>query len=412
MSWGGGIDFLRTIADALLQSAREHGRIAELFVLAPAQSFYARIRSRIAPVYHWLKEDCGPHGGRQLREALEQGATTLSQRWQLNHLLEALPPGLRVLRYRTDQEIHEATKKHRLLCVMPCIRPLSPSVRVPWIGYIYDFQHRHLPDMFSAEEKSCRDKAFGVLVSSARCVIFNSKDARQDCLDAFPDRRAELISLPFGASPRPDWLDGRPELLDGYRLPSQYFLVSNQFWKHKNHHAVFDAIRILRDRFGLPDVRLVCTGGPWESRDREYYPSLLRFLDENQLNEHVRLLGFIPKRVQIEVMKHALAVIQPSLFEGGPGGGAVYDAISLGVPVILSDIPVNRELTADLGSLDFFDPLDSYSLARCMKDHLSTPRERRRSREELIQAGAARVQALGNELWRIIDLIINERHPT
>ena len=42
-------------------------------------------------------------------------------------------------------------------------------------------------------------------------------------------------------------------------------------------------------------------------------------------------------------MKNSLAIIQPTLFEGSPGGGVLEDAISIGVPAIISDIKVNLE---------------------------------------------------------------------
>ena len=36
-------------------------------------------------------------------------------------------------------------------------------------------------------------------------------------------------------------------------------------------------------------------------------------------------------------------VIQPSLFEGGPGGFSAYEAISMDKFLLLSDIEVNKE---------------------------------------------------------------------
>ena len=52
----------------------------------------------------------------------------------------------------------------------------------------------------------------------------------------------------------------------------------------------------------------------------------------------------LEKKVQLNLIKYSVALIQPSLFEGGPGGFSVYEAISLGKPVIVSGIKVNREI--------------------------------------------------------------------
>ena len=53
-------------------------------------------------------------------------------------------------------------------------------------------------------------------------------------------------------------------------------------------------------------------------------------MDELGINDDVEIVGHIPKLDQIALLKNSIAVIQPTLFEGGPGGGSAYDAISLG----------------------------------------------------------------------------------
>ena len=67
-------------------------------------------------------------------------------------------------------------------------------------------------------------------------------------------------------------------------------------------------------------------------------------LDTLGISERVHFLGHIPKFDQIGLLKGSIALVQPTLFEGGPGGGATYDAVSLGIPVLLSDIEVNQEI--------------------------------------------------------------------
>lgn len=39
------------------------------------------------------------------------------------------------------------------------------------------------------------------------------------------------------------------------------------------------------------------------------------------IESKIKILGHIPKLEQIELIKNCIAVIQPTLFEGGPGGG-------------------------------------------------------------------------------------------
>lgn len=58
-----------------------------------------------------------------------------------------------------------------------------------------------------------------------------------------------------------------------------------------------------------------------------------------------------------------------TLFEGGPGGGATYEALALGQRVLLSDLPVNRE--ADGGDVRYFAAGDCHALADLMSAALT-----------------------------------------
>jgi glycosyltransferase involved in cell wall biosynthesis len=111
----------------------------------------------------------------------------------------------------------------------------------------------------------------------------------------------------------------------------------------------------------------------------------------------------IPKRDQIQIMKHACAVIQPALLEGGPGGGSVYDAVSLDVPAIISDIPVNREVEGP--AIEFFPAGQAAALADKMKARLAAP-HRRASPNELITAGQRRRAKCAAVLWSAVDAVL------
>ena len=86
-------------------------------------------------------------------------------------------------------------------------------------------------------------------------------------------------------------------------------------------------------------------------------------------------------------------MLQPTLFEGNPGGGIAYNAISLGVPIILSDIPVNLELKSPLAF--FFRMKDPESLKDVMVKHIGGgaiyPRY---SQMELVEQGKSRLKNL------------------
>lgn len=387
--WQGGVDFLRMIGDSLRLGLAD---APELVMLFPRLPTLAAVYQAVVPWRKWLAEGCPAPWRQVLRQQMETSAGARIAR--VREALGELP----VLRFRDDEELAALARRERLDGLLPSFRALDACVRTPWLGYLYDFQHRHLPQLFAEPERTARDAQFAAMAKSARQVLVNSRAVAEDCRRFLGEAGARFVPLPFGAAPIPDWLEERPELLAPYELPRRYFLVSNQFWTHKNHRLVFEALRLLAPAPEAADVGLVCTGSTVDTRDPGYFPSLVRLLDESRLTGRVRILGHLAKRDQIEIMKGALAVIQPTLFEGGPGGGAVYDAVSLGVPALLSDIPVNRELDG-LGLLvEFFAPHDAAALSGLMLERLRGPEPARKDRATLLALGRERRRAVGRVL--------------
>jgi glycosyltransferase involved in cell wall biosynthesis len=146
----------------------------------------------------------------------------------------------------------------------------------------------------------------------------------------------------------------------------------------------------------------VCTGSTTDYRQPEYFPQLEKRIAELGLQQRIMILGRIPKLDQIQIMRNAVAVIQPTLFEGGPGGGSAYDAICTGTPVILSDIAINREVDVEAGTVRFFRTASAEDLAEKMSDVLMR-RPGRLSYHELRQRSDARAERLGSRLLEAIE---------
>jgi glycosyltransferase involved in cell wall biosynthesis len=225
--------------------------------------------------------------------------------------------------------------------VFPVRTSLGKEFPVPWIGWIPDFQHKRLPDFFSKEELRRRDEGFQEIVNDADHIVVSSEDARGDLLRWFPTQPERVSALPFVSVLDDQWFQADPgKIAAQFQLPEKFLIFPSQFWVHKNHRVLFEAIRILRDR-GLNDICLVSTGHTNDYRHPDYFASLQKLLDQNGLNPHVRILGLLPRDVQIQLFRRAVAVVQPSLFEGW--SALVEDARTLGKPIYVSDIPVHRE---------------------------------------------------------------------
>lgn len=217
------------------------------------------------------------------------------------------------------------------------------GARAYWIA---DFQHCHLPGMFQQAEIRQRNRQFTLLAQGKDMVVLSSQTALDDFKTFFPVSCPTHL-LRFATSPEPGWIEGDPEAVKArYGIEPPYLMCCNQFWAHKDHQTLFTALGLLRQKgIVLP---LVCTGSTEEYRNPDHFPGLLRFLEQEGLAGQVKILGLLDRNDQIQLLRGATAVVQPSLFEGW--STVIEDCRLLGKTVVYSDIPVHKEQAIPRGT--------------------------------------------------------------
>ena len=384
--WTGGIDFLRFCISALDSVSPE----TSWSILLPAKSI-SKSMTILAK------------NGIKILAGMKTGRASGIAKSELIDALSSSGARINIVDYRDSASgLARAMQQCRSEVLFPCANSLGPSFPLPWIGYIPDLQHKRLPNWFSERERRARDRVFSRILAEAPAVIMNASTVVQDIKEFYPDHKARLFSLPFCPPANLELFPkvSDPAVLTAYRLPSRYFMVSNQFWIHKAHETAFMALREVRD--AGHDVHLVCTGNTIDYRWPEHCNNLKYIIEKNGLRDFIHILGLIPKDDQLAIMRESLAVVQPTLFEGGPGGGAVYDAVSTGTPSIVSDIPVNREI--DIGVVRFFAAGSAEDLAAKMIEMLDNPPQMP-SREEIFKQLTLRQRELGGLLFDISSMV-------
>ena len=233
------------------------------------------------------------------------------------------------------------------------------DVDLPFVGWIPDFQHLRLPELFTAEELRFRDHIFSAIVQKASVILLSSESARMDLQEFFPEQagKARVAHFPSLFCSIDRGTDG--SALRKYHLPEKFALVANQFWRHKNHGILPLALGYLKRR-GI-EINLVVTGLPSDYRDPEN-ASFSQFFQASAMENvigSIHFLGQIPYGDLVAIMRTAALIIQPSLFDGW--STSIEDGKALGRPLICSDIPVHREQVP--AALGFFDPREPEMLA-------------------------------------------------
>ncbi|MBI3663834.1 MAG: glycosyltransferase family 4 protein [Acidobacteria bacterium] len=231
--------------------------------------------------------------------------------------------------------------------------------KVATLSLIPDFQHVHLPEMFSRAEIEFREQIFRETARRATRVIVFGETVRKD-FEAFAPRHAEKARAlpPISFVPEAIYEEPIAPLLERLHLPEKFIYLPNQFWKHKNHAAAFQAVKILRGR-GV-DVALVCSGFPGDYRHPEYFGEVWQKLSEWDVRGQVIFIGQVAHEDVLRLMRQSVCVLNPSRFEGW--GITVDEARSVGKQVVLSDIPAHREQNPPRAT--YFDPNNAEDLAQ------------------------------------------------
>lgn len=229
---------------------------------------------------------------------------------------------------------------------------------IPILSWVYDFQHVHMPEMFSLKERLVRDWAFSRTARLSTRIVLMSDAVKKD-FESFLPNYAHKGRVLKTASYIPQSLyETDPKSIAAlYQLPEKFVYVPNQFWKHKNHELVFKAVKMLKDQ-GIK-VFVVCSGYQGDSRHSRYFPDLLQKVSDWSIGNQIKLLGLVPRDHVFQLMRQSICMLNPSLFEGF--GLSVDEARSVGKKLLLSDIPAHREQNASQSV--FFDPRKVEDLA-------------------------------------------------
>jgi len=400
--WNGGIDLVVNQLRAIKAAEAD----SSMWLLVPGAA-PARPKITWKSIRYAIKDAVKALIGRPRHK--QNPDITISQKTdELIRRLKQIDPSLEVC-YSAglDDGMAQAVADLRLDAVYLAMRLPKPRPECALVGYVPDYQHRHLPHLFSAKELPERDQVFSDLIASSDAMVMNARAVAEDMRRFTPEPLPGLHVLPFSPNLDPDWLNDWPELCSKYEINGPYFIVCNQFWVHKDHLTAFRAVSELALK--RPDVSLICTGGTNDYRDPSYFGKLEAEAAKLGLVSRLRFLGHIPKRDQIELLKHAVALVQPTIFEGAPGGGSTYEAVALGQRVLLSDLPVNLEV--DGGDIRFFPRGNHVALAQLMQVALEEPAVPRDGKV-LIAKSTARLRRNGEAIWAAIRSAISSAEKT
>ncbi len=328
---------------------------------------------------------------------------------------ERLRSGLRMIRRRVQRRsfadldhIHPRRETARLLTdngidltLFPGPLTASFEIGLPYVIAIHDLQHRlqpEFPEVSANGAWESREYLFRNGARYASVVLADSDVGRKDILDAYSSYGLEeerVRILPFAAPPElrstaADADQPAIRIRHAYTLPERYLFYPAQFWPHKNHLRLVEALGILRRR--NLRVALVLSGswsGPIRTRT---FDAMMRRAKSLRVDEQLTVLGYVPQADMAALYRGAVGLVFPTFF--GPTNIPIIEAWTLDCPVITSDIRGIREQVGDAALLA--DPREPEAIATAIERIWSDAVVRR----QLISQGRTRVEDFSPDDFR------------
>jgi len=191
--------------------------------------------------------------------------------------------------------------------------------------------------------------------------------------------------------------DERTRVRNLHQLPERYLFYPAQFWPHKNHKRIVQALGLLKDRGVRIDV-VFCGSHQGKIRSK-VFREVMTLASRAGIEKNVHYKGYVPDHDMSGLYTEAAGLVMPTFF--GPTNIPVLEAWAVGCPVLTSDIRGIREQVDDAGILA--DPRSVESIAegihRLWTDEYRAADLARRGRERL----AAYTQ--GDYRRRLIDIL-------
>ncbi|MCA2969805.1 MAG: glycosyltransferase [Acidobacteriaceae bacterium] len=234
-----------------------------------------------------------------------------------------------------------------LLVLEPLVVEKPSAVMMP------DVQHEFFPEFFDPAVLQWRRQTYGPTALNCDVLFTLSEHAKETIVEKFrvnPDK-IRVIHLDADAEFKRPLPAAATPAFSALGLPERYLYFPANFWPHKNHANVLQALRRVLDAGA--DLQLVLSGSPAD------FGRVEREIDRLGLRNSVRMLGYVNKALIPEIYQHALALLFTTKFEGF--GIPLLEAFHCGCPAITSNSGSCLEVAGDAAVL--VDPLDPASIA-------------------------------------------------
>ena len=243
------------------------------------------------------------------------------------------------------------------LMLYPVQNTLSFEARIPYVMAIHDLQHRlqpEFPEVSANGEWERREYLYRNGTRYATLLLADSEVGKEDILNFYgpygitPDQVKVLPFLPACYLAVNISESERRRVRTTYHLPERYLFYPAQFWPHKNHARIVQALGLLKQEYRLKVPIVFCGSYTGEIRERTFH-EVMSLSHQLGVENQIHYLGYVPDDDMSGLYAEALALVMPTFF--GPTNIPVVEAWAFRCPVLTSDIRGIQEQAGDAAIL-------------------------------------------------------------
>ncbi len=277
-----------------------------------------------------------------------------------------------------------------------------PRGKTKLLTTIHDVGFRRLPNLYDVQSRKRLERVAKRSVKKASHLMTVSAFSKSE-IESFYHTAPDRISVTHLAADTSVYRRlSRAEIdlvLQRNRIGQHFFLYVGRLDQKKNIETIIRAFDQFKMDRGVGDpYELVLVGEQGFG-----FASMKNWIDRSAAREQIRVLGYLPDADVAALMNAATAFLFPSWYEGF--GIPNVEAMSCGTPLIVSDIPVHREVIGDAAL--FVPPEDPKEWVRAMKQLA----ENSLLQEQLRQKGSLRSvqfdwKKTAEETWKVLKSVV------
>ena len=256
-----------------------------------------------------------------------------------------------------------------------------------FIYTLFDLCHRDFPEFPEVANNRIferREKILKKNLIRSVAVLVDSKLSKKNLMEKYQVDSNRIHIFPFNYSQIIDKIYNNDKknfnyknynVKKKYKLNCNYLFYPAQFWAHKNHKYILDALYILEKQENIK------VGAIFSGSDRGNLSYIKNVAKKLNLDSRIKFVGFVSNEEIPYLYQQSLALVMPTYF--GPTNLPPLEAFKYNTPVLYSNLPGLKEQVGDAALLLNLNKPESLSM------HIKNLLNSDKLKKDLIQKGNA-----------------------